>query len=1047
MLYFLKTVDVSIFSIKLISRPRDDLSTGNETYEAVIRNVGFDASLSNPKTNPLHRRWLGTSDKLDTFESEIYALSCSVRQMTVHRIMPRETLRLLTIGVVDAKVLASQWPSPWLVTSPFIGGDPNAPLIVLQVHVEGIELTEQAEYLSKVADRIPDRSPSTPESETPPLPPAPLSMPRVAFEMHCGPICGRLVSGSPGDASKVLELRTDGFTASLDSRFIASVGARKYVISDMPSVQLRMSLTFTINIKPTFIRVRSGWSRYKGVDFVSLSSSDAGFSEDPALLSTEGLEVTGQGDVLAALTDDMQNAPYLDLSSLIIDVFCTTDALCVELWNPSVIDGILEITHLLPTAASKQAVGTQRPLLDRLPPGLWVTVSFARFVVFVTSPDISPNDVMELSRGVAIRATGMSFQYCSMRSSHAYRFNGIPTRSQTRHKLLLPEEQIVEALAAARTSTIANTVSAFVTISVPDLSVRSALSNQYATDDPLIAERDDPTMDALEFLHVLGFKTEISLTGKRNSATPVIKDACQVSIRIPHTRATFQHVHVYSMLLAVQALKNLVPARTTRPPPIPKASSSILYTFSGLVKTFQVLFVLRKQRAACRLETISADSSSDGSIGFRCHRAVVWVALPSRINRWQDDDGEKWEELLSFHKLAVQIPAPSISPVSILVESHAARMHIPHGYVLSDLILDVSVTLKAVRHLFRLTGSGRYFPMPTPEPEGAKSMPNLSIRISSLCLEAADDPLEVKLGLIWRASLDASKTRVDREEAFLAKAGAVLAAESTATPPADETIPVFNFTPKHSISVEEARKRLQQVHSVDWVLRHTNFKTRRSQEQERIAKRFYFASPVGWSKAVPNIVNASPVDNSPPLLRAMITNLSLTATPPSFSLDRLPEFLGEQGSLPRETQFTLLIPMHINFTLSSLRISLRDYPLPLAEICALPDATVAVWEFDTDLVVAEELGTDLSVDWVDCPIVGTQDGSAPLSISVPKTIMPVKTYANPEINVTTPAPTIFSWGVSYGAATQDMMRVLDTLSSAPRDPSPGVGFWDKVMKL
>ena len=99
------------------------------------------------------------------------------------------------------------------------------------------------------------------------------------------------------------------------------------------------------------------------------------------------------------------------------------------------------------------------------------------------------------------------------------------------------------------------------------------------------------------------------------------------------------------------------------------------------------------------------------------------------------------------------------------------------------------------------------------------------------------------------------------------------------------------------------------------------------------------------------------------------------------------------------------------------------------------------------LVVAEEMGTDLSVDWIDCPVVESHygvRGASEMSILVPKTIMPVKTYANPVVRVTTNATTVLSWSVSYTAAIQDLMKVIETLSSSPRDPSPVVGFWDKV---
>jgi hypothetical protein len=139
--------------------------------------------------------------------------------------------------------------------------------------------------------------------------------------------------------------------------------------------------------------------------------------------------------------------------------------------------------------------------------------------------------------------------------------------------------------------------------------------------------------------------------------------------------------------------------------------------------------------------------------------------------------------------------------------------------------------------------------------------------------------------------------------------------------------------------------------------------------------------------------------------------------------------------------------MHVKLNLSSLRVTLRDYPLPLINIPPHADKNTAAAEFETDLVIAEEMGTDMSVDWIDCPVVEPCHGIygvAPLSISVPKTIMPVKTYASPVVRFLTNDVTIFSWGVSYGPATQDLMRVAESLSCSSRDSSPSIGFWDKV---
>jgi hypothetical protein len=36
------------------------------------------------------------------------------------------------------------------------------------------------------------------------------------------------------------------------------------------------------------------------------------------------------------------------------------------------------------------------------------------------------------------------------------------------------------------------------------------------------------------------------------------------------------------------------------------------------------------------------------------------------------------------------------------------------------------------------------------------------------------------------------------------------------------------------------------------------------------------------------------------------------------------------------------------------------------------------------------------------------------------------------------------WGVSFLPIVQEVMRVIDGLSTLPVDPSPGLGFWDKL---
>ena len=186
---------------------------------------------------------------------------------------------------------------------------------------------------------------------------------------------------------------------------------------------------------------------------------------------------------------------------------------------------------------------------------------------------------------------------------------------------------------------------------------------------------------------------------------------------------------------------------------------------------------------------------------------------------------------------------------------------------------------------------------------------------------------------------------------------------------------------------------------------------------------------------VPLVPLAPPVSN-PPLLRLFLSHVLLEIKP-AFESSSLSDFLYDLGKgLPRETQYTLLIPLHLEMNIGSSCVTLRDYPLPLVNIVQSSPSDTEAWSIDTDLVIAEELGENDCVVWKKCLVVPADNGLSgthPLFISIPKTTMPVKTYASPIINIRTKQLTEFCWGVSYSAALQDVMRVLDSLSTPPPD--------------
>ncbi|KAJ7068375.1 golgi-body localization protein domain-containing protein [Mycena amicta] len=1016
------------FRVSKITATIANDSNDEEVYKAVVHDINLSSKISHPEHTPLHRRWLGSGKKIDVLDAQGHVCTFATGQVKVDRKTSHSQLSLLVIKSTDLQALATQWPTPWLHSSPFIAGDPNAPLLAVQAHLGTINVTERLDRLTRL---FADREPRLPSRDVTVETPAPTSsqghaLPRISFELECEPMFARLIVGSkPADPS-ALDLRMDGLVVCASTRYSHRRSLRTMPLAITDSFPLQLHGSVDAVLRPLFLRVRS-------------KESGDSFSEDPVLLSIEAIELSAHGSADASIGEDGHIA-MVDLPSKMVQLHCTTDALCGELWHPLVIDTLTEIISSLPPKAPGTLSSTPASsIVDKLPRGIFATVSLARCVFIVTAPDINPDDHMDLCRGFAARATGLSMQYCSLLANPDRHSDW---RSATRQKLYLPQETLLPVLLATLRT---NSAAALISVTLPDLALRSAVSSQYDADDPLLAERDDPNLKGQEFLCLQGSHALVALSSGTFWPTVSMVDSCEVTLTVPYVRGTLQLAHVYSSVLGVATLKQLAQARPrdlVTHPPTPTSTRPLLLTTTVTIRTIQIMCVLLKQRAVVRLDSIKLMAAPDASAVASWDRAIAWVKVHAQTGFQSGCSEDRWEEFACLQKWK-----GSFNSGAIEVEADNAKIRIPHGFILADLILDISVIVKAARHLSRICLFGRYYAMPTPEAEGPKKVPRLLLNIRSLIAEASDDPFESNLGVILRTGLDAAMNRIDREEAFDAKVQSILAAEAF-TAGRNQENPDYNFDSNHSISVDEARQRLNEVHSVDWMMRLNIAKQRQAKDEESVSRKHLGSLPMRVNHSIANLVPVSPVALTPPLIRLLFTNITLNLAPPSFSLDDLPQFLHDQGhGLPLDTQYSLLVPMHLNFGLSSLRVTLRDYPLPLVYIPPREDKTLFVLDFDSDLVVAEEMGTDLSVDWVDCLVVSSDyglPGAAPFSLSVPKTIMPVKSYANPVIEVTASAPTACTWGVSYGPATQDLMRVVETLSTAPRDASPGVGFWDKM---
>ena len=1010
-------------------------------YKTLIKDVAADFSLSNPDRNWLHRKYLGCSTKRDTYDPDAYSLKLALRQITVERQTQHHTMQLARLDSFDLTAFASQWPTPFLAPSPFMH-DANSPILAVHTRVAGFQITERTQDLQRLIV-IMESIPKTHHTSS--TPSTPLSVPRLIIDLESGPIGARIIYDTDkGEKHHALELRCNGFAVSLDSEYKHPSVAITKTFPQSSSVQsLHWNCNLSIVLEPVLVRVRS---KNIVVENEARLTSDNDFLDDPPVLSLGIIEVNVAVNAVAQIDGAAESLAIIDKSTLVYEFSAAFDTICTELWHPSSVDATLQLLSIIPHKAKIPEVKFEpQSQFTRLPAGVSVKIAVARFVVYITSPVISPGENLELSRGFAM-VTTISLEYCSLHASHSHWFDD-PKRTRSRAKLLLSAEPSVDALVAAKTIVPPNEKSAFVKVQIFNLVSRSAVATLYEPDDPVIVGRDDLVDSHQEFLRINHMHFDLCLSCKVLSPQESLTDICNISVQIPSMRADLELAHVYSVLLGLQTFHILSLPRPPRPVSHVPSKSNNIFMLQGNITTIQIHLTLPNRKLLARIDKLSSSMDSSGPPRIRMAKTAVFVLLPPQLNRWEEPTDSRWDEFVTLQAWEFY-PAPHDGLISISLNGNSARMRIPYGFVLADLVQDIIVSAKAIRHISHMASAGNYSAMPSPEPEGPKSVPHITLRLECLCLEVGDDPFESKLALIWQAGAEAVKQRLDREEAFKAKVATIMttAPDLQAASPKGDGEHEYQFSAKHTVSLEDARKRLDDLHALDWTLRLQMLKEQRSKAEEAIIHKTHSFPPT--SLRLPNLTPSPSSPQAPPLLRVTFHNLSLAISPPSFSIDRLPDVMHDLGSgLPRDTKFSLLVPLHVHFTLSSLQISLRDYPVPLLHVPFRGNSRGVSWTFDTDFIIAEEMGSHLTVDWIDCPIIQPWQalhGEVPFSFAVPRTINPVKTYAAPTIEVTTSGPTILSWGVSYGPAIQDMVRVVDTLSSSPRDSSPAVGFWDKV---
>ncbi|KAI5457786.1 mitochondrial protein from FMP27-domain-containing protein [Mariannaea sp. PMI_226] len=451
---------------------------------------------------------------------------------------------------------------------------------------------------------------------------------------------------------------------------------------------------------------------------------------------------------------------------------------------------------------------------------------------------------------------------------------------------------------------------------------------------------------------------------------------------------------------------------------------------------------------------------------------------------------------LDFRESKRKTPKGSaVEEKMIDIVTEAVRVAIPHEVIIShvsDNFINVIKAVQQLHHRFK-TGTNEY--ILEKKPEGPKQVPKVSVRTRNFLFELEDGAFEWKLGMIYRTGLTEQKQRLAREEAFRVKLKKVredeirrgsskLRARSTfsrgrpdapssashrsrsldAISPTDRSginrgrVPRYdpesdgiNVNGYSKVSEHDARLHLDMFNAQSWKKRidkayhvcENNVRETRSQ--------FWGANQL--PDDVEDAENILEVPRRPALMSTFISDLHFMIDKPTFPMKDLPEFLHKIGKgMPKDMQYSLLVPMNVGIQMGEAKVTMRDYPLPLLHLPPLKYGQSSKLQsvmLKSNFVIAEEFRGVESTRRVRVNVIPPRNVD-PLSheggfaIEVRRTIGPVKSYSDVYMDVNTSLPTRITWGPCYQPAIQDMMMVIESFTKPQLDPSEKPGFWDKL---
>lgn len=387
-----------------------------------------------------------------------------------------------------------------------------------------------------------------------------------------------------------------------------------------------------------------------------------------------------------------------------------------------------------------------------------------------------------------------------------------------------------------------------------------------------------------------------------------------------------------------------------------------------------------------------------------------------------------WDRVLCVDSLSCRINDPSDKELCV-IETPLIRLLQPHNFVVYKLFDSLSIFVKIVKHLAKAVCEKDQSVIVYPSESEPLNVPPIRLKSNQISFFMEDDPFESDLGMIYQLGLVEQKKRLDLLNLH------------------EQSLDEFHG---NDDTADERLEVLLKTMEALWIRKVKAYKNRLLQEMGDNQEFLFGAEP-----EVPKADNlrVRPYQNNAPLLHIILSGVDLNVSPPRFAQKDLPQFIHDNGQgVPKETTYNLMLPILMKLAVNELRIHLRDYPLPLLFLPHMVDATGKgrALLMHGNLVICEAMPlNDHSIRRLQIQLAELSKTSCQLtdgfdSLVVMKSLAPVKLYTDMDILFDSEQPSRFVWGQSYQFGIQQVMLKFDQFSKPPIDPSPKLGFWDKM---